>query len=247
MSFRKLYSKYYNTVYKKKNYKLEVNYILKILNSYNSKFQNILELGSGTGAHVGFFLKKGFSVTCVEKSKEMISNFKLKSNRLKLLNKDLKKINLNKKFDLVLSLFHVINYMVKDKDVSSFFKVASKHLKKNGYLIFDTWYYPAVKFRKPEKIKKKFIFKNIQIIKKVIPEQIKKKIYKIKYFFDILDLKKNKKSSFSEIHTIRAFDIEELDRISNKFNFKKVSKFAFLKKIKPNKYNWGALLIYKKL
>ena len=74
-----------------------------------------------------------------------------------------------------------------------------------------------------------------------------KKIFKIKYFINIVDLNNYKNSKFSEVHKIRAFDIKELNKVSNKFDFIKIKDYAFLKKTKPNKKNWGALLIYKKI
>ena len=247
MHFRKYYSKYYNLVYKKKNYKSEINYVLKVLGSRIKKIKSILELGSGTGSHAYFLLKKGFNLTCVEQSKDMITNFKVKSKKVKVINKDLKKIKLGKKFDLVLSIFHVINYMVKKNDLKLFFKTASLHLKKGGYLLFDTWYYPAVKYNPPKVTKKIFKDKDLIINRVATPKKFGKKIYKIKYNISILNKKNLKKLKFSEIHKVRAFDMEELNNISRKFNFEKINNYAFMKKIKPNKKNWGAFLVYKKI
>ncbi len=247
MNFKKFYSKYYNLVYKNKNYKSEVNYISRILRSEKKYIKNILELGSGTGAHAIYLLKKGFNLTCVEKSKDMIFNFKTKSKKIDIINNDLKKIRLKKKFDAVISMFHVINYMTKNQDLESFFRVASLHLNKGGLLLFDTWYYPAVAYKKPETVNKIFKDKNFKISRKAIPNQLSAKIFKIKYLINILDLNNYKNFKFSEVHKIRAFDIKELDKVSNKFDFIKIKDYAFLKKTKPNKKNWGALLIYKKI
>lgn len=247
MSFKKLYSQYYNLVYKNKNYKSEVNYIINILGTRIKKIKSILELGSGTGSHAYFLLKKGFNLTCVEQSKDMISNFRLRSKKLKIINKDLKNIKLKKKFDLVLSIFHVINYMVKENDLKSFFNTASIHLKKNGYLVFDTWHYPAVKYNPPKVTKKIFKDDSLIINRLAIPKKISNKIYKIKYNLSILNKKNLKKFKYSEIHRVRSFDNHELVKYAKKFNFKKINNYAFLKKINPNKNNWGAIYIYKKL
>jgi SAM-dependent methyltransferase len=247
MNFKKFYSKYYNLVYENKNYKSEVNYIIKILGSRIKKIKYILELGSGTGAHAYFLLKRGFNLTCVEQSRDMIQNFKVKSKSVKIINKDLKTIKLKKNFDLVLSMFHVINYMIKNKDLVSFFKVASSHLNSGGFLLFDTWYYPAVKYNRPKITKKIFKDKNFKIYRKATPKKLDKKIYKIKYDINILNLNNSKKSNFTEVHRIRPFDIAELDKVSKKFNFKKINNYAFLKKTTPNKNNWGAVLIYQKI
>ena len=144
-------------------------------------------------------------------------------------------------------MFHVINYMTKNKDLESFFKVASLHLNKGDFyfLIHGTIQQWCIKNLKI--VNKIFKDKNFKISRKAIPNQLSKKIFKIKYFINILDLNNYKNSKFSEVHKIRAFDIKELNKVSNKFDFIKIKDYAFLKKTKPNKKNWGALLIYKKI
>ena len=69
MNFKKFYSKYYNLVYKNKNYKSEVNYISRILKSEKKYIKNILELGSGTGAHAIYLLKKDLILLVLRKAK----------------------------------------------------------------------------------------------------------------------------------------------------------------------------------
>ena len=86
-----------------------------------------------------------------------------------------------------------------------------------------------------------------KIYRKATPKKLDKKIYKIKYDINILNLNNSKKSNFTEVHRIRPFDIAELDKVSKKFNFKKINNYAFLKKTTPNKNNWGAVLIYQKI
>jgi SAM-dependent methyltransferase len=247
MNFKKFYSKYYNFVYKSKNYKLEVDYILRLLKSKKKKIKTILELGSGTGAHAKYLIRKGFKLTCVEKSSKMILNFKSNLKKIKIINADLRKLKLKNKFDLVLSMFHVINYMVKNKDINAFFNTASRHLNSGGILVFDTWYYPAVKYNPPKKTKKIFIYKKFKIIKVAIPNKLNKKIFNIKYLFNIINSNNSSNFNFIENHIIRAFNIKELDKISKKYNFKKIANYSFLKRTKPSPKNFGAILIYQKL
>ena len=247
MSFKKFYSKYYNLVYKNKNYEAEVNYIVNLLKIKKIKIKNILEFGSGTGAHAKYFFKKGFNITCIEKSEEMIKNFLLKSKKIKIINADLKKLKLLKKFDLVLSMFHVINYMVKQIDINLFFNAASKHLNKGGILIFDTWHYPFIKHSPPARTKKIFFDNLFKMIREGRPLKVSKKIFDITYFINIINLKNLNNYKFSEKHRIRAFDIKELDKIAKKFDFKQVVNYAFLKYTNASKKSFAAILIYKKI
>ena len=247
MSFKKLYSKYYNLVYKSKNYKFEVDYIFRLLKSKKINIKSILELGSGTGMHAKYLIRKKLKLTCVEKSLEMIKNFQAKSKRITIINADLKKLKLLKKFDLVLSMFHVINYMVKQIDINLFFNTAYEHLNKGGILIFDTWHYPSIKHSPPKKTNNMYFENFFKIIREARPFKIKKKIFDIKYFVNIFDLKNLNNYKFTEKHRVRAFDIKELDKIAKKYDFKQVANYTFLKFTKPNKNSFSAILIYKKI
>ena len=68
----KLYSKYYDLLYSDKNYQTEVDYICRLLDNYSQNKCKILEFGSGTGKHGSLLYEKGFKVTGIEKSKEMV-------------------------------------------------------------------------------------------------------------------------------------------------------------------------------
>jgi SAM-dependent methyltransferase len=160
----------------------------------------------------------------------MISNFKFKSKKIKIINIDLRKLRLKNKFDLVLSMFHVINYMVKNKDINAFFNTASRHLNSGGVLIFDTWYYPAVKYNPPKKTKKTFIDKKFKMTKVAIPTRIDERTFDIKYLVNIINIKNLRKFNFMENHRIRAFNIKELDKVTRKYNFKKIANYSFLKR-----------------
>ena len=53
-------ARYYDLIYKDKNYDDEVNYIDNLLEKYLKSEKKILELGCGTGKHALLFKKKGY-------------------------------------------------------------------------------------------------------------------------------------------------------------------------------------------
>jgi SAM-dependent methyltransferase len=63
---------------------------------------------------------------------------------------DIRDIRLNKSFDAVIALFHVISYQTTNEDVTAAFETAGHHLKPGGIFIFDVWYGPAVLTEHPE-------------------------------------------------------------------------------------------------
>lgn len=55
-----------------------------------------------------------------------------------------------KKYDAVMSLFHVVSYLNSDRDLALAFETAAEHLHPGGLFLFDFWYGPAVLSQKPE-------------------------------------------------------------------------------------------------
>ena len=247
MAFKKFYSKFYDLVYFKKKYKKEISFLLNLLKKKKIKFKKILELGSGTGSHGKYLKKLGFDIIGVEKSSQMIKISKEKKIGFKIYNSDLKEFRINKKFDLVISLFHVINYMTKKTSLNKFFDTASFHLKKNGYLVFDTWYTPGVNFIKPSKKIKIFTNKEFKVVKKVFPKKTNKTNFDINYKFEIFNKSSGLLFHFFEKHKIRHFNIDDLVLVARKKNFEYLSSHKQLSESKPSKRDWGATLIFKKI
>jgi SAM-dependent methyltransferase len=119
----KLYGRYYDIIYKKKNYQKETIFIDRLLKKFNKNNKNILEFGSGTGGHAKFFINKGYAVHGIEKSKSMLVNCK-KIKGFTFQYGDACKIKLKKKYDIILSLFHVFSYQINKDNINNFFKNA---------------------------------------------------------------------------------------------------------------------------
>jgi len=62
---------------------------------------------------------------------------------------DIRQLNLERTFDVVISLFHVVSYQVSNSDLRNVFSTISSHLKKGGMFLFDCWYGPAVLSDRP--------------------------------------------------------------------------------------------------
>ncbi|HPO61388.1 MAG TPA: class I SAM-dependent methyltransferase, partial [Exilispira sp.] len=145
MSNFQLYSEYYNLFYQDKNYAEEVDYIEKFIKEYSINPQSILDLGCGSGRHDYEFFKKGYQVTGVDLSQSMLELTKdLPGNNIEFFHGDVRTIDLKKKFDVVISLFHILSYQQTNDDVIAFFETVKKHLKPEGIFICDCWYGPGV-------------------------------------------------------------------------------------------------------
>jgi SAM-dependent methyltransferase len=190
--FDKYYAQFYDMLYKDKDYESESNYIISLIKKYNPEAKSILDLGCGTGRHAELFSNKGFIVLGVDQSKYMLNEaMNRKNNNLDFIEGDIRFLKLDKKFDVVTALFHVLSYQITNKDVESLIRTAYNHLNKNGLFIFDFWYGPAVIIQKPEVRIKELENDNIKFIRIAKPMiDFSRNVVKVCYKIFVVDKKK---------------------------------------------------------
>ena len=237
---------YYNLFYKDKDYKSEAEYIHKKLAEYKLKGNKILELGCGTGKHAKNLAKLGYKILGIEKSESMLRQAQ-KGKNLEFLQGDIRKINLEHKFDCVISLFHVLSYQISNDSLESVFLTAFNNLQKGGIFLFDFWFAPAVIHQKPSVRIKTISTESNRIYRVAEPEiLIEKNQVDIKYTFHDFDYSTNQFKITEEIHQMRFFTIPELNYIASKTGFKVLKAEEFLTGHKPSFDTWGVCLILKK-
>ena len=80
-----------------------------------------------------------------------IANKKNSKNEITFIRKDLKKYTSNKKFDVVILLFHVVNFLKQKKELKILSANSYKNLKQNGIIIFDFIHLNGAISDKPKK------------------------------------------------------------------------------------------------
>ena len=98
---------------------------------------SILDLGCGTGEPIAqFFINKGFKVTGVDGSQKMIALCQKRFPNVQWLVSDMREINLNQQFDVVLA-WHSFFHLDHDSQ-RNMFKIFNTHLKPGGILAFTS-------------------------------------------------------------------------------------------------------------
>lgn len=238
------YAEYYDLLYKDKDYKSESDYVHGIIQSKNPEAKTILDLGCGTGKHAYEFYLKGYEVTGIDLSDTMLKVAKtLPENSIDFLKADVRNIELNKKFDVVVSLFHVLSYQKTNNDVGQFFKSIKKHLKPNGIFICDFWHGPGVMNDKPSLRKKIFENDKYKIIRIAEPAiHYHQDVVDVNYTVLVLNKEDGKLNEIHETHEMRYFFSQEISLFLRECGLIAEEFREWLSDELPGDYSWNACI-----
>jgi SAM-dependent methyltransferase len=254
MSVFKRYSQYYDLLYKDKNYQAEVDYITKIISNNAPNAKTILDLGSGTGIHDYILAQKGFKVTGVDFSNEMIdeANIKLKTEFINQKDNlifdvgDARSWKSKNKYDIVVSLFHVMSYQISNDDIKKVLLTAKEHLKEGGLFIFDFWYGPGVLNNPPETRIKRLENEIIQVTRlaesDIYPNE---NLVDVNYTILVKDKIDNETEEIKETHRMRYLFFPEIKLFAECVNAKSINLYEWLSLDAPTFNSWTACVVIR--
>jgi len=135
-------SEEYLKVYRHRDQK-EANELVQLVikNIDVSKVNNVLDMAAGSGRHAIIFTEKGFKVTAVDLSENLLSigkkNDENENVKIEFVHSDIRNFNPNIKYNLILNLFTSIGYFEKDEENYFILSKAYKLLENNGYFVLD--------------------------------------------------------------------------------------------------------------
>lgn len=240
------YSAYYDLLYNDKDYCAEATYIDDLLKRYGKDVNELLEFGSGTGIHGRLLAEKNYKVTGIELSQQMVDRAE-KIKGFTSMQGDIRSVKLERTFDAVLSLFHVMSYQISNEDIKAALKNAAEHLSVNGVFVFDFWYSPAVYAQKPEVRVKHMVNDQLKICRIAEPElHPNKNRVDVNYTVYAQEIASQQYQVFDEIHPMRHFSLPEIDLLAELTGFKRVGAEAFLSGEEPGDDTWGVCVILRK-
>lgn len=252
MSIFNNYARYYDILYRDKDYVGETKFIQQLIQTHAPNAQNILELGCGTGNHAVLLAKEGYQIHGVDLSQEMLRKADSRlsqldpelASQLKFTHGDIRHLRLNQTFDVILSLFHVISYQTTNEDLLAAFATVKEHLKPGGIFVFDIWYGPAVLTERPTVRVKRL--ENEEILVTRIAEPVvhaNENLVDVNYQVFIKDKNSSAVNELRETHRMRYLFKPEIELVLQEFQMRILESQEWMTNREPGFDTWGVYFV----
>ena len=218
-SFSEFYANCYDQIHSNKNYDDETSRLINFINeNYQGKdLIRILDFGCGTGGHLQSLQMKGRELSGFDISTDMLTIAKQKTTGINFANK-LDELESN--FNLVYSLFDVVNYQVSADSLRSFINGVATKLLPGGYFICDGWNLSGVRLDPPKVTQRDFMVQSKKITRRVKPS------FEDNYRLSNLKIDLIKEGEIqpflTENHQIRAYSPSELIEVLQEVGFEDI-------------------------
>jgi SAM-dependent methyltransferase len=241
------YAGFYDALYAEKDYAAEVDYLERLLSKYaGTPVSTILDLGCGTGGHALRLAERGYLVTGVDRSAEMLTLAQEKSRpgNPEYLRSDLVRLNLGREFDAVISMFAVMSYVTENQDLLSAFRRVRKHLRPGGIFFFDAWFGPAVLAERPTDRRKIVTSGSDRIIRFAHPE-LDVLSHTVTVEYKVVHASASELfEEAEESHRMRFFFPREVEQYLHSCGFRLLSMHPFLDDSRPlDEHDWNMAVV----
>ena len=224
-------SRYYDAVYANiVDYRSGALFLERIFQRYHSQgTRTILDVACGTGNYTFVFASHGYDTTGIDLSDEMLNGARKKAtgeNNPRFVKMDMRKIELESKYDVTTVLFGGFGYLLGEEDVGLFLAGTGRHLNPGGLVVFEFWQdsaiLPAATGPSGMKSWDRAEDSDSLIVRLHLSKyDSQTNILNIKFDFYVLDLKGGRLlDSFSETHLVRTYSISHMRELLERNGFK---------------------------
>ncbi len=243
------YAKYYDMLYSDKDYEKECDVLEDIFRAYCArKPLTILDAGCGTGNHAISLRKRGFRVTGIDGSEQMIriAREKARMNQVDVDFRVMKLANLTfeERFDACICMFAVLGYLTSNEELGKALKNIRQHLRANSIFILDFWYGPAVLAMKPSSRSKVVEKNDTKVIRTVSAELNVLNQTCVSNYYLVAIKDRVVVDEVRESHAMRFFFPQELAYVLQAGGFRLLKLCEFLNlEAEPTERTWNAMAI----
>lgn len=254
MSVFEAYSQYYDLLYRDKNYAAEADYVHGLIERERPGSRTLLDLGCGTGRHDFLLAERGYSVTGVDMSADMLKVAGVeRSRRLAatpasapptFAQGDVRSVRLGQRFDVVVSLFHVMSYQTSNQDLQAAFGTLREHVAPGGLLLFDAWYGPTVLTDRPAVRVKRLSGDGFDVTRVAEPAfHPSENVVDVNYQIMIVDRKSQRTEELRETHRMRYLFVPEVRQMLEQVGLRLERACEFMTDGELSFDTWNALFI----
>ena len=207
-------AKVYDAIMADIDYDLWTQFIFKQLDKRGWQGKSILDIGCGTGNSLLPLLDKGYALTGLDASEEMLAIAKEKCPTVDFHLADFRSFELEERFDLIISVFDSLNNLLTQDDFFQCLEQMHKHLSDNGYVFFDANTTAGLRHLWEGNRMEGWVSDIYYLWTHSFDEE--KKLATVKAYCS------DGKHEFEEVHYEKPYDIEELKLLMDKADFKNV-------------------------
>ncbi len=248
------YARYYDLLYRDKDYRGETEFVDGLIRKYSPNAQRVLELGCGTGIHGVMLAERGYDVIGLDLSENMLAAAARRviglpqavARRVRFFRGDIRDFHVEGRFDVVLALFHVMSYQLSNDDLRAVFDNIKTHLAPDGVFIFDCWYGPAVLTERPTVRVKHLADDNASVTRIAVPT-LHPNLNRVDVQFQlfIMDKRRDAVEELSELHQVRYLFRPELELLADASGLRIESCGEWMTGREPDHSTWYAYFVLK--
>ena len=238
------YSRYYDLLYRDKDYAAEARYVHELVEHHHPAARSMLDLGCGTGRHAQLLGQYGYTLAGVDLSEEMLKVARATNPGLHFVQGDVRSVRLGKTFDVVASLFHVMSYQTTNADLAAALTTVREHLAPGGMFVFDCWYGPAVLTSRPETRVKRLEDEKIHVTRLAEPVlHPNDNVVDVNYHVLIRDKQSGKVDELRETHKMRYLFAPEVELLLAAAGLRLTRVSEFMSAREPGFDTWNAVFV----
>lgn len=237
MTTFKTYARFYDLLYEDKNYHAEAQFLAGVLSRLAPKTTSLLDIGCGSGRHGVCMAEAGFRVLGVDMSVDMVELARRRAasapsparERLVFSQGDIRSLSLGTKFQVAMSLFHVVSYLTTDDDLRAALTCVRRHLTRGGVFVFDFWHAPALLGEGPQRREKIVEAQGWRIHRRTEPEWHKDRdIVRVHFHVSATNANSGEVQEFEEVHAMRYYFPDALAAVFAEHGFAEVERGEWL-------------------
>ncbi|KEO85161.1 class I SAM-dependent DNA methyltransferase [Tumebacillus flagellatus] len=223
------FAEYYDLLMQDAPYERWMTFLEEAMARLDLKPRHIADLGCGTGKLTLELFQRGYTVTGVDLSEEMLmiaqSKLERPSPKLRFLCQDLRELVLPEPVELAVSFCDSLSYIVEEEDLRATFARVRQNLKPGGCFLFDVHSI----YKLQEKLGNNVFYEDNEEVTYLWQSRYDDQRQQVEYditFFALEDADEELYRRFHEFHVQRAYEVDVLRGLLNDCGFTTVEVYA---------------------